>query len=122
LEEISVSKNRNKRGGSSKGEVTMRLSLTFSDIAELLDGGPIEVLGSGDEVVSLKIKQYRTDPEGVEEVQEVLEDNFGDGVDEDDDDDDDDDVQDPDDYEEDDEDEEEDEDEDDDKTVDEDEV
>lgn len=89
----------------------MKLSLSFSDIAELLDGGPIEVLGSGDEVVSLKIKQYRTDPEGVEEVLEVLEDNFGDGVDEDDgDDDDDDEVQDPDDYEEDDEDEDEDED------------
>lgn len=88
----------------------MKLSLSFSDIAELLDGGPIEVLGSGDEVVSLKIKRYRTDPEGVEEVLEVLEDNFGDGVDEDDDDDDDDEVQDPDDYEEDDEDEDEDED------------
>jgi len=70
------------------------LTLSFGDIAELLEGETIEVTGNDDEAVSVKIRRYRTDPVGVDEVRDALEDNF----DDDDLDDEDDDIEDPDDY------------------------
>ena len=86
--------------GKRRGKLGARdvpLTVSFSDIAALLDGDSlrIEIPGKSD-VVVLKVRRYRSDPKGVDEVRDSLEDNFDD--DDLDDDDDDEDVEDPEDY------------------------
>jgi hypothetical protein len=83
-------------GKNKRGKVSgKKLWVTFTDIADLLEGECVPIEMDDGRQFDLKISQYRSDPNGVALVRESLDENFGDDYDEDDDDD----IEDPDDYE-----------------------
>jgi hypothetical protein len=85
-------------GKNKRGKVSgKKIWVTFTDIADLLEGECVPIEMDDGRQFDVKIVQYRSDPNGVALVRESLDENFGDDYDEDDDDEDD--IEDPDDYE-----------------------